>query len=375
MTNQLITVPAGLNGVAVTDTALGDVRGDEGFYHYRQYSATELARTHTVEDVWHLLFVGHLPSDDEATAWRARIADARVVPAPITDMLPSLVEMGGEPITVLRTAMSLYGAHLNLPHTWECPRDAQTDAAIRLAAAVPTLLAAIWRISRDQKPVAPRADLDHAADYLHMLTGDEPTAQNAAAIRAYLVSTIDHGFNASTFTARVIASAGADVAACIVGAIGTFTGPLHGGAPGKALAALHAIGTADNAEPWVRAEIAAGRRIMGFGHSVYRVVDPRSELLKDILAGYDTDLSRLAVEVEAVVNRVMDEEKPDRAIRANVEYYAGVVMAHAGIDGEMATPTFCVARVIGWAANILEQTQGRKIFRPAARYIGTPPTP
>lgn len=374
MSTERITTPPGLNNVAVTDTQIGDVRGDEGYYHYRQYSATDLARSHNVEEVWHLLFTGQLPNAEEYAAWHSRIADARVLPEPVQELLPSLVQVGGEPITVLRTALSLLGAHLDLPHTWECPRDQQHDAALKLAAAVPTLLAAIWRLQHNQQPIAPSATRDHAADYLHMLTGNEPDPRDAQAIRSYLVSTMDHGFNASTFTARVVASAGADVAACLVGALGTFTGPLHGGAPGKALAALHEIGALDNADAWVRSEITSGRRIMGFGHSVYRVVDPRSELLKSILSDYDTDLARLAIGVEQVVNNVMDELKPGKKLRANVEYYAGVVMSHAGIDEQMATPTFCVARAIGWAANILEQTEGRKIFRPAATYVGpTPP--
>lgn len=373
MFRELITVPAGLNNVAVTDTQIGDVRGNEGYYHYRQYSATDLARTHSVEEVWHLLFFGRLPDEAEYPAWHQRIADARVIPKPIQDLLPGLVNVGGEPITVLRSALSLLGAHLDLPHTWECPREEQTDTAIRLTAAIPTLLAAIWRLQHNQQPIEPSPTRDHAADYLHMLTCTEPTPQDTRAIRSYLVSTMDHGFNASTFTARVVASAGADMAACLVGALGTFTGPLHGGAPGKALAALHTIGTLDKADRWVRNEIENGRRIMGFGHSVYRVVDPRSELLKSILADYNTDLAKLAIGVEQVVNDVMDELKPGKKLRANVEYYAGVVMSHAGIDEAMATPTFCVARSIGWAANILEQTEGRKIFRPSARYVGPVP--
>ena len=191
--------------------------------------------------------------------------------------------------------------------------------------------------------------------------------------------TVDHGFNASTFTARVIASTGADVAACLVGALGALSGPLHGGAPSRALDTLDAIGTPDRIDPWIRQRVLAGDRIMGFGHAVYRTEDPRSRMLRGVaesLAAEDAGAERLVTLAEQVERRVVEilaELKPGRELHTNVEFYAGVVMALCGLPREMFTPTFAVARVVGWSANVLEQALDSKIIRPSARYVGPPP--
>lgn len=209
-----------------------------------------------------------------------------------------------------------------------------------------------------------------------MLTGLEPDPLHARAIEQYLISTIDHGFNASTFTARVIASTGADVAACLVGAVGALSGPLHGGAPSRALDTLDAIGTTDRIDPWIRERVLAGDRIMGFGHPVYRTEDPRSRMLRGIAERFGGPLVELAVEVERRVEAILAELKPGRELHTNVEFYAGVVMELCGLPREMFTPTFAAARVVGWSANILEQAEDSKIIRPAARYVGpVPPVP
>jgi citrate synthase len=198
-------------------------------------------------------------------------------------------------------------------------------------------------------------------------------------VEQYLVLTVDHGFNASTFTARVIASTGADVAGCLVGAIGALSGPLHGGAPSRALDTLDAIGTPDRIEPWIRQRVLAGDRIMGFGHPVYRTEDPRSRMLRGIARTLalgkadDTRLVDLAERVERRVIEILAELKPDRELHTNVEFYAGVVMALCELPRELFTPTFAVARVIGWSANVLEQAMDPRIIRPSARYVGPPP--
>jgi citrate synthase len=206
-----------------------------------------------------------------------------------------------------------------------------------------------------------------------MITGTEPAPEHVRAVEQYLVATVDHGFNASTFTARVVASTGADVAAAVVAAIGAFSGPLHGGAPDRALAALDEIGSPDRIDGWVRAKVAAGDRIMGFGHAVYRTEDPRAVLLRETARGLGGDLVDFACAVEERVVAVLAELKPDRSLYANVEFYAGVVMELCGVPREMFTPTFAVSRVVGWAANVLEQATERRIIRPAARYVGPPP--
>ena len=205
------------------------------------------------------------------------------------------------------------------------------------------------------------------------MTGGVPAERECRAIERYLVSTIDHGFNASTFTARVIASTGADVAAALVGALGALSGPLHGGAPSRALDTLDAIGTVDRAADWIRDRILSGERIMGFGHPVYRTEDPRSRMLKQIAREFGGDRVDLAIRIEAEVEAQLAALKPGRELHTNVEYYAGVVMELCGLSRELFTPTFAVSRTVGWAANIVEQARDSKIIRPAARYVGTPP--
>ncbi|NJQ04922.1 citrate synthase/methylcitrate synthase [Streptomyces lonarensis] len=376
MTTAHTDVPRGLAGVVVTDTAIGDVRGNEGFYHYRQYSAVDLARQRSFEDVWYLMVHGHLPDADHAAAFTRRTAAARELPPPVREVLPALAATGGGPLAGLRSALSVTGAALGLRPVYDLSPQERAEDALRLCAVVPTLLTALHRLQQGLGPVEPRGDLSHAANYLYMLTGREPDPRHARAVESYLVSTVDHGFNASTFTARVIASTGADLAACLTGAVGALSGPLHGGAPSRALDTLDAIGDPSRADAWVREQVLAGGRIMGFGHPVYRTEDPRSRMLREIAQEFGGDLVDLAVAVEQRVEAVLAELKPGRALHTNVEFYAGVVMELCGLPREMFTPTFATARVVGWSANILEQAQDGKIIRPAARYTGpTPPQP
>ncbi|MEV0923876.1 citrate synthase/methylcitrate synthase [Streptomyces spongiicola] len=371
-------VPRGLAGVVVTDTELGDVRGREGFYHYRQYSAVELAESRGFEDVWHLMFHGRLPDAAERGAFLAETAPLRRLPDAVRAALPGVARTCAPsgPLAGLRSALSLLGASAGFRPVYDLGPEERRADALAACSAVPTLLAALHRLGRGLEPVEPREDLPHAANYLYMLTGSEPDPARARAVERYLVSTVDHGFNASTFTARVIASTGADVAACLVGAVGALSGPLHGGAPSRALDTLDAIGTPDRADAWIRERVLAGERIMGFGHPVYRTEDPRSRMLRSVAEDFGGPLVELAVEVEARVEALLAELKPGRELRTNVEFYAGVVMELCGLPREMFTPTFCAARVVGWSANILEQARDSKIIRPAARYVGPrPPQP
>jgi citrate synthase len=370
---HFITVPKGLAKVVVTDTELGDVRGDEGFFHYRQYSAVELAERVGFEQAWHLLERGHLPDGAELEAFTAEVGRLRVLPPGLADLLPAVCATTTDSLQVLRTALSAWGGIAGLRPLYDCDEDEKAAAALAAVAVTPTILAAAHRLRHGLDPVPADPTLGHAEDYLRMVTGRLPSPRDARAVEQYLVATMDHGFNASTFTARVIASSGADLAACLVGAVGSFSGPKHGGAPSRALESLDEIGTLDRADGWVRDRIRSGERIMGFGHAVYRTRDPRSEMLKQIARGWDDPLVDLAVGVEDAIERVLAELKPGRELHANVEFYAGVVMKLAGLDPSMFTPTFCVARVVGWTANVLEQSRDPKIIRPAARYVGPPP--
>jgi citrate synthase len=375
MDASLIDVPPGLAGVVAAETALGDVRGLEGFCHYRQYSAVELATRKSFEDVWQLMIDGALPDADGRERFAAEVRSARRLPDAVLAELPAIARLsaGSDPLAGLRSALALAASAYGFAPLYEQPPAERRRAAIIVGAITPVLLTAIHRLRDGQDPIQPRDELDHAANYYWMLTGREPDQRQWQAINAYLVSTIDHGFNASTFTARVIASTGADLGACVLGALGSLSGPLHGGAPSRALDTLDAIGTPDRIQPWVREAVTSGRRIMGFGHAIYRTEDPRSAMLKQIARGFGGDRVDFAIAVEEQVLDILDELKPGRALRTNVEFYAGVVMELCDIPREMFTPTFATGRMIGWTAHVLEQAAASKIIRPSSRYVGPPP--
>lgn len=368
-------VPPGLRGVAVTSTRIGDVRGDEGFYHYSRYSAVDLARTRTFDDVWFLFVHGRLPDAGEAAEFAAATAERRAPPDAVAAQLPAIADACGPDLLAgLRTALSLLGPQHGMRPLWDDPAAGTRDAAT-VCAATPTVLAALHRLRHGLDPVGPRTDLSSAANWLWMLDGAEPAPAHVRALDAYLVATVDHGFNASTFTARVVASTGADVASCVVAALGAFAGPLHGGAPDRALESLDAIDRDAGGSPerWVADRLAAGMRIMGFGHAVYRGPDPRSALLREVAAELGGPLPARAADVERRVAATLAELRPDHPLFANVEFHAGVVMEGCGIPRSMFTPTFAVSRVVGWCAHVLEQAAQRRLIRPSAVYDGPPP--
>jgi citrate synthase len=366
--------PAGLEGVVVAHTQIGDVRGLEGFYHYRQYDAIELNRRRTLEDVWHLLFRGHLPDGAERESFQREISRHRVLPDGLVPFLRTLATTDPfEPMTTLRTAISFVAQRSGFRSWLDISPEQLYDNAMQLSAQTPVLLAALHRLHQGHEPLEPDPDLSAAANFLYLLSGERPDAQHAWALERYLISTIDHGFNSSTFTARVIASTGADLGAAVVGAIGALSGPLHGGAPGRVLEMLDDIGSPDKAEAWVRDTVRRGGRIMGFGHRVYKGKDPRSALLREVAAAVGGPTAEFATAVEDTIVAVLAETKPGRALNANVEFYAGVVMDACGIPRNMFTPTFASSRVIGWCTHVLEQVSGNRLIRPAARYDGQPP--
>jgi citrate synthase len=365
-------VPAGLEGVVVAETTIGDVRGQEGFFHYRQYSAVDLAGARSLEDVWHLLFRGELPDAAASAAFGDEVRRRRTMPPGLSTLLPAL-SLRGAPLDVLRTAVSVLGAELGWRPTHDIGADELYDQAVGMCAVVPTILAAAHRLRTGNEPVEPRDDLGFAANYLYMLTGEEPSALHARAIEQYMILTIDHGFNASTFTARVVTSTGADLGAAIVAAIGALSGPLHGGAPSRALDMLDAIGTPERADAYIRAAVEDGERIMGFGHRVYKTDDPRSLLLRSVTERLGGPLVEFSQSVERTTVDILAELKPGRQLYTNVEFYAGVVMHTCGIPREMFTPTFATGRTIGWSTHVMEQASHNRLIRPAARYVGPPP--
>jgi|SRR5688572_20065645 citrate synthase len=363
----MIDAPPGLEGVVVADTAIGDVRGEEGFFHYRGYPAPMLARTQPLEAVWYLVQRGHLPDHAELRAFAEEAAVHRRLDARLLDALPSLAREGTV-MSAVRTALSLAGQSAS---PWlDLSPNARAREAMRLSAVMPSLVAAVWRVRNGQAPVTSQPGLSVASDYLEMIAGASPSVAAEKAVERYLLLTIDHGFNASTFATRVVTSTGADLTAAAVAGIAALSGPLHGGAPSRVVDMLKEIGTVDRARPWIERALAAGERIMGFGHRVYRTEDPRSAALKETALALGGPVVELAVEVERVALEILDRKYPERRLRTNVEFYAGVVLHEIGLPSELFSPTFAVSRMIGWMAHALEQMQGNRIVRPASRYVG-----
>jgi citrate synthase len=233
---------------------------------------------------------------------------------------------------------------------------------------------AAWSRARaGQPPIAPDATRGHAADYLRMTTGRDAGAASVRALDAYLVTVIDHAMSASTFTARVIASTQSDLISAVVGAVGALKGPLHGGAPGPVLDMLDAIGAPAHAEAWLLAELAAGRRIMGMGHRVYRVRDPRAAVLEEAVRPLASPRLALARAVEQAAGKILRERKPDRPLAANVEFYTAVLLDAVGLPREQFAPTFAVSRIAGWSAHVIEERRTGRLIRPASRYLGAMP--
>ena len=361
--------PPGLKGLAVADTVLGSVRGEEGFYHYRQHDAAELARTRTLEDVWTLQIDGALPPETDAID----AGPLRALPDEAAAVVDAAAARLHDPMAVLRVGLLAVASQEDRGPLLDRTGPQRRDDGLRLAAVVPTVLARHHRHRQGLEPIAPDPRLSHTQDYLRMTTGKRPDPAAARAVEQYLVATLDHGFNASTFTSRVVASTGADMAGSLVAGVGALTGPLHGGAPSRAVEMIEEIGSPERAAPWVRDRLAAGHKIMGFGHAVYRAADPRGVVLREAAEALGGDLVCRAAAVEDEILRVLAEWKPGQRIVTNVEYWAAVVLELAGLPRDMFTPTFAVSRTIGWSAHVLEQADAGKILRPSARYIGPDP--
>ncbi|HEY8428637.1 MAG TPA: citrate synthase [Sandaracinaceae bacterium] len=355
-------IDPGLAELVVASTTLSDVDGERGRLTIRGHELGELAGRRRFAEVCALLWEGALPADPERVAralGEGRAAAWREVPR-------------------LRAALSARDGMDALRAGLACLREEDGGAleiGARLAGAVAVLATAWWRLSRGLAPVAPDAAADHAADVLRMASGRDADPRLADALDRYLVTVADHGMNASTFAARVVASTGSDAVSAVVAAIGALKGPLHGGAPGPVLDMLDAIVRPENADAWIRAELAAGRRIMGMGHRVYRVRDPRAAVLEATIerlerAGLASDRLRLARAVERAAERALSERHPERPLRANVEFYTAVLLEAVALDRAQFTPTFATGRIAGWWAHVIEQRATGRLIRPKARYVG-----
>ncbi len=372
MTSTTSPAPRGLEGVVAAQTRLSHVDGAAGELVIAGYPLAELAGRLPFEDAAALLAMGRLPTPEERTTFQAQTAALRALPE--TTLAVLAAARRAPPIDALRMATATLSLDVKDPGDISKPADLANAAM--LTARFPVMVAAHVRLAAGEQPIAPRADLPPAANFLYMVHGRDPDPLAARALDTYWVTVIDHGMNASTFTARVIASTRSDMVSAVTGAIGALKGPLHGGAPGPVLDMLEEIGAADRAEPWLRAELAAGRRIMGFGHRVYKVRDPRAEVLSrvaDELGGARLEnrrLFELAREVEATALRVLDEVKPGRNLRTNVEFYTALVLQSLGLDPATFVALFACGRVAGWCAHVIEQHGEDRLIRPQSEYVG-----
>ena len=353
---------SGLDGIVVAQTALSDVDGERGRLVIRGYTVEDLVERATFEDICGLMWNAAWPSPGEREALRAALSVARQLAFTLVNSLGGALQ-ATDGMEALRAAVG----HLRAG-------DPQVDR-LRLTAAIPVFAAAWARAQSGQPAVPPQAGLSHAADYLQMVAGREPAAPRVAALDAYLCCVADHGMNASTFVARVVTSTGSDQISAVVAAIGALKGPLHGGAPGRVLDMLDAVGHPADARAWLRAELEAGRRIMGMGHRIYRVRDPRAAALEhaiSLLERADGDHRRftLARAVEREAERLLTERHPERSLRTNVEFYTAVLLDAIGMPRTLFAPTFAASRVVGWCAHIDEQRRVGRLIRPASTYVG-----
>ncbi len=362
--------PEGLEGVVAASTALSHVFGEEGRLVYRGYDIHELAGRASFEEVAHLLWVGHLPSHTELVDFRARLAANHDLPPAVLASLRALPPTAA-PMDALRTGVSALGAAESARGDGLFDEEPDLDEAIALAARVPAILAAFFRLRAGDEPLPARPDLNTAQNYLYQLFGEVPSEDHWQPLDTYLVLLADHGMNASTFTARVIASTGSDLCSAVTGAVGALKGPLHGGAPSKVLDMLNEIGSADQVDAWLQSALDQGQRLMGFGHRVYKAEDPRAEVLRGLAErASDPAFFALSKTTEERALAMLEERKPGRRLYTNVEFYSAAVLAAVGLPGDMFTPTFAVARTVGWSAHVLEQVANNRLIRPQSEFVG-----
>ncbi|CAN5826760.1 citrate synthase/methylcitrate synthase [soil metagenome] len=348
----------GLKGVVAGETSLALVDGENGRLRYRGYPIGELVEGGTFAQVAELLWTGEWPAPGTGVACAA-------LPPGVVEALRRL-PAATLPMDALRTAVSVWGSEAAT--TWP----PSVEQARALTSVAPSALAAFSRLRQGDEPVDPDPSLDLAGGFLYQMTGRRPEESAIRALDAYFVAAAEHGFNASTFTARIIISTRSDMASALVGAIGALKGPWHGGAPSEVVDQLHEMGTADQAEDWIRRTLEKGDRLMGFGHRVYRAYDPRAAALRRVAEGLADVAEWLdkAVAVEEIALRLLAEHKPDRSIKTNVEYYTAAVLQGVGLPPDLFPATFAVARHAGWTAHCLEQAAADVLIRPAVRYVG-----
>ncbi len=372
MSNGEAAKPAakGMAGMVVADSNISFVDGTNGVLEYRGYDIRVLADNSTYEEVAYLLWNGRLPTSQELAEMKRQARACRFLPPEIIAALRNIPK-NADPMAVMRSAVSML-AHYD-PESEENTPIAHQHKACRLLGQISGVLAAYERIRRGDEPVKPRTDLDHAANFLWMLTGEDPEPLAAKALDQYLLLLAEHELNASTFTARVIASTGSDLHSAITGALGALKGPAHGAAVQEAMEQFLEIGTEDNVEPWFRSLEGTGRRVMGIGHRVYKVRDPRAaplmaNLEKMVNATGERTWFNIARKLEALA--IEDPYFKERNLSANVDFYSAPLLYSLGIPVDTFTCMFAMSRIAGWTAHVYEQQSNNRLIRPLANYTG-----
>jgi citrate synthase len=360
------TFVPGLEGVVATETRLSSVDGEAGALIIAGFPVEELASRASFEETVYLLWHDVLPGPEQLGSFREELAGRRALPGATLTLLRAAAAQRAPAMDALRMATGTISLGV---------ADGSYAEALALVARLPTIVAAYWRLLNGEEPVAPEGELDHAANYLYMLTAEKPSAEFVRALETYLNAASDHGMNASTFAARVIVSTRSDVVSAVVGAIGALKGPLHGGAPGPALDVVFEIGESSRAEPVLREKLERGERLMGFGHRIYKVRDPRADVLaaaaqRLYATDGDRDLYELVLEVEKTALGLLAEYRPDRNLQTNVEFYTALLLHGLGLPPQLFTPTFAASRVAGWTAHCFEQKALDRLIRPQSAYVG-----
>ena len=349
--------------MVAAETRLSGVDGEAGELTIAGFPVEELAGRASFEEVLYLLWNDELPDAGRLEGFREGLAARRGLPAATLGLLRNVAEEKVSVMDALRMAAGTLRT------------GGDEEEALALVAGLPTIVAAYWRMVGGEEPVEPDPGLGHAANYLYMLTGEVPGAEFVRALDTYLGAVSDHGMNASTFVARVVVSTRSDFVSAVTGALGALKGPLHGGAPGPALDVVFEIGEAGRAEEVLREKLGRGERLMGFGHRIYRVRDPRADVLASAAERLyttegDKKIYDLALDVEGTALRLLEEHKPGRNLKTNVEFYTALLLHGLRLPTELFTPTFAVGRVAGWTAHCFEQRALDRLIMPQSEYLG-----
>ena len=365
MSSEANVAKAGLEGIVAAQSSLSDVNGEEGKLIYAGYDIHDLAKHATFEEVIYLLWNGKLPTADQLETLKAQLNSEAKLPAEIIELISALPK-GTNPMDMLRTVVSALG-HYD-PDNTDNSLEANARKAVRLTAKFPIIVTTFQRIRNGQDPVHPREGLSLAANFLFTLNAQEPDEVATRTMDVAFVLHADHELNASTFAARVTAATLSDMYSAIVSAIGTLKGPLHGGANEGVIKNLLEIGSLEAVEPWVKNAFAQKKKIMGFGHRVYRTVDPRAIHLAEMSRQLgertgETKWYEMSQRMEEVVKR-------EKHLNANVDFYSASTYYALGIPTDLFTPIFACSRISGWTAHVLEQFRNNRLIRPRAEYIG-----